>query len=153
MFDLLPDLNKWPYARLTHSMVLVGLTRVRDLAHIRTMPLLPGQNYNHIYKLQVIIYFMFIHHFTLPHAYVLPLLLKNKYCFFHHILQFTLQADPLMLAWTSVFFGPDVPLEERGKWSDQRAAAAMLCFASKEVIMKNSSLVQTTASDTFLFHS
>jgi hypothetical protein len=40
-------------------MVLVGFTRVRHLDHIRTMPLLPGQNYNHIYKLQVLAHMLF----------------------------------------------------------------------------------------------
>ena len=83
---LILDLNKWPHGKLTHAMVLVGLTRVRDLAHIRTMPLLPGQSFKHLY---------------------------------------TLRADSLMLAWTSVFLGPNVPSENRGTWCEDRAKQAL----------------------------
>ena len=46
------ETNKYPKVKLNHSMVLVGLTRVRDLAHIRTMPLLDGQTNTHLYKLR-----------------------------------------------------------------------------------------------------
>ena len=49
---LIIDLNKWPHGRLTHSQLLVGLTRVRDMAHCRTLPLLPGQNRKHLYKMR-----------------------------------------------------------------------------------------------------
>ena len=49
---LIIDINKWPHGKLTHSQILVGLTRVRDMAHCRTMPLLPGQNRKHLYKMR-----------------------------------------------------------------------------------------------------
>ena len=46
------DLNRWPSGKLTFEMVLVGMTRVRDLDHFRILPLLQGQSLKHIYKLQ-----------------------------------------------------------------------------------------------------
>jgi hypothetical protein len=46
------ETNKHPRGKLTHSMMLVGLTRVRDLAHIRTMPLLEGQTNAHLFNLR-----------------------------------------------------------------------------------------------------
>ena len=72
---LILDLNKWPKGKLTHPHILVGLTRVRDLSHVRsviesfclcrlivdlcvtlhhcrTMPMLPGQSRKHLYKLR-----------------------------------------------------------------------------------------------------
>ena len=49
---LIIDLNKWPHAKLLHSHILVGLTRVRDMAHCRTVPLLPGQTRKHLWKLR-----------------------------------------------------------------------------------------------------
>jgi hypothetical protein len=49
---LILDLNKWPSDKLTHSQVLVGLTRVQDMAHCRTLPLLPGQTRKHLYNMR-----------------------------------------------------------------------------------------------------
>ena len=49
---LILDLNKYPNGKLTHAMVLVGLSRVRDLTHIRTMPMQKGQDQRHLLKLK-----------------------------------------------------------------------------------------------------
>ena len=49
---LILDLNVWPSGSIGFEMALVGMTRVRDLKHIRMLPLLPGQSLNHVYKLQ-----------------------------------------------------------------------------------------------------
>lgn len=75
-------------------MVLVGLTRVKDLAHCRTMPLLPGKNYDHLYKLR---------------------------------------ADPVMLAWVSVFLDPQLSAKDLGTWSDIRAQQALARLKDTEV--------------------
>ena len=75
-------------------MVLVGLTRVRDLAHCRTMPLLPGKNYNHLHKLR---------------------------------------ADPVMLAWVSVFLDPVLTGKDLGTWSDTHARQAFERLKDTEV--------------------
>jgi hypothetical protein len=51
---LILDLNHYPYGRLTHAMLLVGLTKVRDIDHIRILPRLPGQTQDHLLKPDVV---------------------------------------------------------------------------------------------------
>ena len=49
---LILDLQKWPKMSLTAEKVLVGLSRVETLEHLRILPYGPSQNQNHLYNLK-----------------------------------------------------------------------------------------------------
>ena len=49
---LILDLQQWPKMSLTAEKVLVGLSRVETLEHLRILPYGPSQNLNHLYYLK-----------------------------------------------------------------------------------------------------
>ena len=49
---LILDLQLWPKMFLTAEKVLVGLSRVETLEHLRILPFCPSQNQNHLYTLK-----------------------------------------------------------------------------------------------------
>ena len=49
---LILDLQDWPKMPLTAEKVLVGLSRVAELDHLRILPFAPGQTETHLYRLK-----------------------------------------------------------------------------------------------------
>ena len=49
---LILDLQSWPKMQLTAEKVLVGLSRVAELDHLRIIPFAPGQTETHLYWLK-----------------------------------------------------------------------------------------------------